>query len=230
MTLASTSRENGSVALIELAFDGWMAGPRGASAAWPERRVMAEAEPDARDIRLSALMASAQSGDRAAYATLLRECVPVIRRAAARRAGADRIDDVVQDVLLTLHNARHTYDPARSFTAWLSVISDRRAIDLMRRVTRDGAREIHAPLQYEQHADPDADPAAPHQQAETARQVRQAVKTLPQRQREAVEHVVLSDRSLKEASAITGQSEGSIKVSLHRALRALRLKIEREPQ
>jgi RNA polymerase sigma-70 factor (ECF subfamily) len=70
----------------------------------------------------------------------------------------------------------------------------------------------------------------PHQQAETARQVRQAVKTLPQRQREAVEYVVLSDRSLKEASAITGQSEGAIKVSLHRALRALRLKIEREPQ
>jgi DNA-directed RNA polymerase specialized sigma24 family protein len=41
---------------------------------------------------------------------------------------------------------------------------------------------------------------------------------------------VLSERSLKETSAITGQSEGSIKVSLHRALRALRLKIEREPQ
>jgi RNA polymerase sigma-70 factor (ECF subfamily) len=58
--------------------------------------------------------------------------------------------------------------------------------------------------------------------------VRQTVKTLPQRQREAVEHLVLSERSLKETSAITGQSEGSIKVSLHRALRALRLKIRRE--
>ncbi|MBV9628974.1 MAG: sigma-70 family RNA polymerase sigma factor [Xanthobacteraceae bacterium] len=175
-------------------------------------------------------MRAAQAGDRSAYAALLRECVPVIRRVAARRAPADRVDDVVQDVLLTLHNARHTYDPSRSFTAWLSVISDRRAVDLMRRVVRDHSREIHAPLQYEQHPDLEADPAAPQQRTETAQQVRQAVETLPQRQREAVQHVVLSERSLKETSALTGQSEGSIKVSLHRALRVLRLKIEREPQ
>ena len=185
---------------------------------------------DSSDFRLSALMTSAQAGDRAAYGALLRECVPVIRRVATRRAPADRMDDVVQDVLLTLHNARHTYDPSRSFTAWLTVISDRRAIDLMRRVVRHNSREVHAPLQYEQHPDLDADPAAPQERTETAKQVRQAVETLPQRQREAVQHVVLSERSLKETSAITGQSEGSIKVSLHRALRALRLKIEREPQ
>jgi len=216
--------------LIELTFDGWMQASRGTSAARLERRVMARAEPDARDVRLSTLMASAQTGDRAAYATLLRECVPVIRTAASRRAPADRIDDVVQDVLLTLHNARHTYDPSRSFVAWLSIIADRRAIDLMRRVVREGSREVYAPIHYEQHADPDARVDAPVEQAETARQVRQAVKTLPQRQREAVEHMMLNERSLKETSSITGQSEGSIKVSLHRALRALRLKIERGTQ
>mgnify|MGYP006273641581 CR=1 FL=1 len=176
------------------------------------------------------MQASAQTGDRAAYSTLLRECVPVIRAAAARRTPADRIDDVVQEVLLTLHNARHTYDPSRSFVAWLSIITDRRAVDLMRRVLREGSREVHAPVHYEQHADAGASPEAPIEQAETASRVREAVKTLPQRQREAVEHVMLSERSLKEASSITGQSEGSIKVSLHRALRALRLKIEREPR
>ena len=216
--------------MIELTFDGWMQASRGTSAARLERRVMARAEPDARDVRLSALMASAQTGDRAAYSNLLRECVPVIRTSASRRAPADRIDDVVQDVLLTLHNARHTYDPSRSFVAWLSIIADRRAIDLMRRVVREGSREVHAPIHYEQHADPDARPDAPVEHAETARQVRQAVKSLPQRQREAVEHLMLSERSLKETSSITGQSEGSIKVSLHRALRALRLKIERGTQ
>jgi RNA polymerase sigma-70 factor (ECF subfamily) len=228
MTFASTSCESGQTALIELAFDGWMQPASGSAAARPEHRVMAKAEPDARDIRLSALMASAQTGDRAAYSFLLRECVPVIRAAAARRAPADRIDDVVQEALLTLHNARHTYDPSRSFVAWLSVIADRRAIDLMRRVVRDHSREVHAPVHYEQHADPGANPETPTEQAETRAQMRQAVKTLPPRQREAIEQVVLAERSLREASSITGQTDGSIKVSLHRALRALRLKTERE--
>ena len=81
-------------------------------------RVKAEVAEDIRDRALAALMAAAQEGDRAAYARLLHDCEPVIRR-AARRVGIvdDRIEDVVQDALLTLHNARQTYDPARSFTA-----------------------------------------------------------------------------------------------------------------
>src|SRR5262245_60519958 len=200
MTYVSTFRHYGPATLNYGLFGGCMCEPDGSIAVWPERRVA----DDSSDARLSALMTSAQAGDRVAYGALLRECVPVIRRVATRRAPADRVDDVVQDVLLTLHNARHTYDPARSFTAWLSVISDRRAVDLMRRVVRDNSREAHAPLQYEQHPDLDADPAAPQQRTETAKQVRQAVETLPQRQREAVQHVVLSERSLKETSAITG--------------------------
>ena len=75
------------------------------------------------DIRRSALMAAAQTGDRTAYETLLRDCVPFIA-SLARRQGvpSDRTDDVVQEVLLTVHRARATYDPWRSFDAWLRVI------------------------------------------------------------------------------------------------------------
>jgi RNA polymerase sigma-70 factor (ECF subfamily) len=58
-------------------------------------------------------MAAAQAGDSAAYQTLLRDCIPVIKSVARRRrVDADRIDDAVQDVLLTIHRARHTYDPS----------------------------------------------------------------------------------------------------------------------
>src|SRR6516164_6672016 len=48
----------------------------------------------------------------------------------------DFIDDVVQETLLTVHQARHTYDPNRSFTAWLRTIAQRRAIDGLRRAAR----------------------------------------------------------------------------------------------
>ncbi len=60
------------------------------------------------------LMGAAQAGDGAAYAHLLREILPYIRAIVRRHhAAPDRQEDVVQDVLLTIHRVRHTYDPAR---------------------------------------------------------------------------------------------------------------------
>ena len=193
---------------------------------------MATAEPHkmtAEDAHRSALMAAAQAGDKTAYQTLLRDCVPLIR-AIARRLGvnAGQVDDVVQEVLLTIHRARQTYDPTRSFTAWLRVIAERRAIDLLRQSGRRGARELHAPIAFENYADETADPAIGLNQADDAGRVSAALAALPPRQREAVQHLVLKDQSLAEAALATRRSKGSLKVNLHRALKALRGNVERE--
>lgn len=180
------------------------------------------------DASRSALMAAAQRGDRAAYEKLLRDCVPFIV-AIARRRGVppDRSDDVVQETLLTIHRARATYDPRQSFDAWLRVIVERRAIDLLRKVQRHGAREVHAPLAYEGHADDGVNPSAGIERDEKAGWVQAAVAGLPKRQREAVHHLMLEEKSLDDAAALTGRSKGSLKVNLHRALNALRLKLDR---
>jgi hypothetical protein len=64
------------------------------------------------DRRRAAWMVAAQAGDRAAYETLLRDCIPFIKRVArAHGIRADLIDDVVQETLLTVHRARQTCDP-----------------------------------------------------------------------------------------------------------------------
>src|SRR5271156_2922152 len=111
------------------------------------------------DLRRAGWMVAAQAGDRAAYETLLRDCIPFIKR-VARGQGIrpDLIDDVVQETLLTVHQARQTYDPNRSFTAWLRTIAQRRAIDGRRRVARTGTREVHSPIVYENHSDLGGDP------------------------------------------------------------------------
>ena len=178
---------------------------------------------DINDRRLAALMRDAQSGDRRAYATLLRDCEPIIRR-SARRAGVtgDRIEDVVQETLLTLHNARQTYDPSRSFTAWLSVIARRRGIDALRRTGRSDRREVHAPLVYEQHADSSADAGRGWEDAGRAKDLKAAIAELSPSQREAVEHLSIREQSLAEASVETGKTTGALKVNFHRALKALR--------
>ena len=193
---------------------------------------MAIAEPQptsSDDLRRAAWMAAAQAGDSASYERLLRDCVPLIK-GVARRQGVlgDRIDDVVQDVLLTIHRARQTYDPGRSFTAWLRVIAERRAIDLLRQTGRQGAREIHAPLAFEDYADASADPSTGLDRADDAGRIDQALAGLPARQPEAVQYLVLEEQSLADAAALTRRSKGSLKVNLHRALKALRGRIERE--
>jgi RNA polymerase sigma factor (sigma-70 family) len=175
------------------------------------------------DQQRSAWMAAAQAGDRAAYEALLRDCVPIIQ-SVARRQGvpADQVDDVVQDVLISIHRARQTYDPARSFTAWLQVIAERRAIDHLRRANRQRLREVHAPFDYESHVDPTADPARGVQHADGAARVDRVLAGLPERQREAVKALVLDEHSLADAAAMTRRSPGALKVNLHRALKALR--------
>ena len=172
------------------------------------------------------MMAAAQAGDRVVYQRLLRECIPVIQR-VARRQGVPpaAIDDVVQEVLLTVHRARQTYDPARPFVAWLSSIAKRRAIDGLRHHWRQSKREIHAPIAYEMFSDPDANPAVRWEKDGVTKTLAEAVAGLSSGQRQAVEHLALRQQSLAEASAATGRSVGALKVNLHRGLKQLQARL-----
>jgi hypothetical protein len=62
------------------------------------------------DHQRAAWMAAAQVGDRVAYERLLHDCIPLIKR-VARGQGVpfDCIDDVVQETLLTVHQARQLF-------------------------------------------------------------------------------------------------------------------------
>jgi RNA polymerase sigma-70 factor (ECF subfamily) len=175
------------------------------------------------EARLAALMAAAQDGDAVAYQRLLRLCLPLVGvMARGRGVPADRVDDVIQDVLLTVHRVRHTYDPARPFLPWLRAIAQRRAIDALRSHGRQAVREVHAPLAYEAHPDPTDTAAQALERFDGADDLRAAVAALPDGQRQAIEELALRERSLAEAAAATGRSTGALKVNLHRALKTLR--------
>jgi RNA polymerase sigma-70 factor (ECF subfamily) len=180
------------------------------------------------DASLASLMAAAQDGDAVSYRTLLHTCLPLIgSMARIQGVPADRVDDVVQDVLVTLHRVRDTYDPARPFTPWLRAIAQRRAIDAMRSLGRHRTREVHAPIVYENHPDPAATPARDLERSDRARGLHAAVAALPEGQRQAVEELALRERTLEEAAASTGRTKGALKVNFHRALKALRAQLSR---
>jgi RNA polymerase sigma-70 factor (ECF subfamily) len=176
------------------------------------------------DREWSGWMARAQDGDNAAYERLLREVLPFLRVLARRRcADLDRCEDIVQDVLLTLHRVRHTYEPARPFMPWLAAICDRRAIDALRRRGRQCAHETHDERAYETFADPAANKKLDAN--DVAEALAELVASLPPAQREALDLLKVKEMSLIEASEVSGQSVGALKVSVHRAIKALRLRV-----
>ncbi len=195
----------------------------------------------ARDQAWSQLMRQAQGGDARAYERLLREITPLVR-AVARRLCSERrdLEEIVQETLLTVHRVRHTYDPQRPFTPWLTAIASRRSIDSLRRRRRIARHELSAdnfgphdgrqppvdggPESIVQDDETSIELAA-NKKMETVRAAQELdvlLQRLPARQREAVESVKLKEMSLAEASAALGQSVGALKVNVHRALKTLR--------
>ena len=173
----------------------------------------------ARDLDWSILMARAQGGDGEAYRRLLVAIAPYLRSLALRhhRDPSD-VEDTVQDVLLTVHAIRHTYDPTRPFGPWLLAIARRRIIDQLRRQGRTRAREVALDLEETFSA-----PEANLGEADwNQRALGDAIGRLPPGQREAVRLLKLQEMSLRQAAAASGLSVAALKVAMHRAMKNLR--------
>lgn len=170
----------------------------------------------ARELDWTILMARAQDGDTVAYQRLLEEIAPWLR-SLVRRWHKDPwdIEDTVQDILLTLHAIRHTYDPTRPFGPWLMGIANRRAVDRLRRRGRQTGREVPLTVDYEAATGQDDDILEKRHLAE-------AMGSLPSVQRTAVDLLKLKEMSLREASDASGLSIASLKMATHRALKTLR--------
>jgi len=175
-------------------------------------------------------MRAAQAGDTDAYGQLLQELAPRLRRIVGLGRGflaREDIEDLVQDVLLSVHAARATYDPARPFMPWVLAITRNRLADGARRYARGAAHEVavedltvtfsqsQTNLNASSRDDDYGDPEGLHN----------AVQALPPGQRTAIELLKLRELSLKEAAAANGSSVGALKIATHRAMTALRKKL-----
>lgn len=174
-------------------------------------------------------MVAAQSGDGTAYAHLLKKITPRLQRIIRRQRpllSAEDIEDLVQDVLISLHAVRATYDPVRPFMPWLIAIMRNRLADSGRRYGRQKAHEINVeeyPATFSDDGPNIADDLYGDPEA-----LRRAIQELPSGQREAVEMLKLKEMSLKEAAIASGTTVGALKSSVHRAMAALRKALSKE--
>lgn len=163
-------------------------------------------------------MLAALAGDARSYHEMLSEAAPLLRGYFRRRLGGaqEDIEDLVQETLIAIHSRRATYDGDRPFTAWMYALARYKLVDLLRRgqaeVSFDGLEEILSCGDFEA--------------ASIARMdVEALLASLPPKQARAIRDTKLVGLSVAEAAANGGLSIADVKVSVHRGLRQLALRL-----
>jgi RNA polymerase sigma-70 factor (ECF subfamily) len=173
-----------------------------------------------REERWRAWMMAVQAGDAVAYDKLLGELLPHLRGFVSRRLGDwTAREEVVQNVLVAMHRARHTYRAERPFGPWLYAVARNAITDHLRARARRARREVS--VEPARLPEPAVVPETPGEAA-LSPEIELALAALPPAQREAVVLVQLEGLSVAEAAARVGISRGALKVRAHRGYRALR--------
>jgi RNA polymerase sigma-70 factor (ECF subfamily) len=110
-------------------------------------------------------------------------CAWLLQRRLARRPS--EVEDLVQEVLLAVHNARHTYQAQQPLTAWVQAIARYKLADHLRSFARHEARNDPLDDDTDLFAGTGAEPA------EASLDLERLLEQLPARQRLPIVHVKL---------------------------------------
>jgi len=167
-------------------------------------------------------MRAERRGEAVVYERMLKELATALRRSLAPRLvrvgfGAHETEDLVQEILIGLHNKRHTWDPARPFLPWLHTITRYKLIDFMRHRRRDTRRRVDLPLDdWLEMIDPPADEAI-----RSTWEMDRHLAVLPVSQRKLVRAIAVEGASVRSVAQELATSEGVVRVTLHRAISRL---------
>ena len=133
---------------------------------------------------------------------------------ADRAAAEEAAQEALTRALRRWRHVRALDRPA----AWLYVVAMNHVRDGRRRERREPQWEVEL----------DTSTPDPSGGVATAVSVRDAITTLPARQREAVVLRYLADLPLADVADAMGCAVGTVKATLHQALRSLRVELEEE--
>ena len=139
------------------------------------------------------------------------------------RSGADvtLAEECAQEVMATVWQKAHLYDPSRASAAtWIFTIARNRKIDAIRKMRRPEPEDL--PWGPEEEPD-QADTLALQQETKA---LEEAMASLPSKQRELIEKAYFGDLSHSEIAAETGLPLGTIKSRIRLALDRLRHKLK----
>lgn len=163
-----------------------------------------------------AWMIAAQQGDNSAYTRLLESLLPVLRGYVGKRLfDTHQVEDVVQTILLAVHQARHTYNSEQPFTPWLFAIARFKLIDAM----RGSGKTVPLADDYETFLPDEQNKTL---SADNRLDLNRLLHVLPRKQRDVVALMKIQGLSAEEVAGKTGMSVSAVKVTAHRAYKKLR--------
>lgn len=156
--------------------------------------------------------------DRAAFAALFRHFAPRVKAFLMKSgAGAALAEECAQDVMATLWQKAHLFDPARASVAtWVFTIARNKRIDALRKDRRAEPEEL------DWGPEPEPDQAEAMEAQEETERLGRALASLPEKQRALIERAFYGDLSHSEIAAETGLPLGTIKSRIRLALDKLR--------
>ncbi len=161
------------------------------------------------------LMLAYQNGDREAANTLIERLSPALYRFFALQTGDRRhADDLLQDVWLRIHNARHTYRPGEPLMPWVYAIARHVKVDAFRKRRSETYEQPLESISERPVAQPSKGPYLP--------EIDFLLKQLPESQREVISMLKVTGLSLEEVARATSSSVGAVKQRAHRAYERLR--------
>ncbi|HVE74742.1 MAG TPA: sigma-70 family RNA polymerase sigma factor [Mycobacteriales bacterium] len=174
-----------------------------------------------------ALVARMTEGDGAALETLFGRYGGSCYGFARRILGDEQLaQDVVQEVFLTLWRDGHRYDPTRGgFSTWLLSMTHHKSVDSVRKEERLRSRRTTVDvLDHEPDRGPTVEDAAWGLLRRD--RVREALKTLPEPQREALALAYFGGYTQREIAGLTDTPLGTVKTRMLAGMRRLRLALE----
>ena len=183
----------------------------------PMNSVMEEAQI-ARERRLRSLLLSSLDGDARSYDLFMVALTLHLRGFLWRRfihQNSAEIEDLLQEILLAVHKARHSYRLEQPLTAWVAGIAKYKVADHFRAVARHQCMRRPWPAEEEFLAYDD------NERLHAIHDLSLLLSQLPDRQRLPIIHVKLEGLSVIEAARRTGLSCSAVKIGIHRGLKAL---------
>lgn len=186
---------------------------------------MTKTTPDS-DQPLEELMHLAQNGDKHAYSMLFRMITPIIRSFISGRINnPEDVNDIVQEILISIHRASHTYDTDRPFKSWMFAIARYRLNDHLRKHYQ--SKDIKK-VNYDDISHMIADKKNVTETYEDHEYLNELMKSLPLKQRKIVTLMKIEGHTAEEVAQTMDMSVSAVKVSAHRAYKAMALKAEKE--
>ena len=170
---------------------------------------------------LEELMRVALAGDQRAYAEALQETARLLRPYLSKRLNnKTEIEDVLQEILISIHKSRHTYDGMRPYAPWVFAIAKFRLQDHLRAHYADHLR--YATELTEAENIPVSDVT---ESPFTYEFIKEEIYQLPGKQAMILHLLHSEGYTAKEVAAKIGMKESAVKVAAHRAYNVLRKKL-----